>query len=291
MDEADRLLNMDFEEDINAILSAIPQTRQTFLFSATMTSKVSKLQRASLNDPVKVSVDKKNRTVDKLVQHYLFIPEKYKDCYLLYLLNDFAGQTTIVFTVQCLVCQRVTLMLRNLGLNAIPLNGKMDQGKRIGALTRFKAKQCNILVATDVASRGLDIPEVDLVINYDIPSFPKDYVHRVGRTARAGKAGRALNLVNQYDVEPYQKCEEFIGQKLELYPTEEEEVLVLMDRVGESQRIAALQMKESGFGQKGKKEKKPRDEVYGNDKPEEELEKTQKKKKDSPNKKRKIVKQ
>jgi len=269
MDEADRLLNMDFEEDINSILAAIPQIRQTFLFSATMTSQVSKLQRASLNDPVKVSVDLKNHTVDKLLQHYLFIPEKYKDCYLVYLLNEFAGQTVIVFTVQCLVCQRVTLMLRNLGMSAIPLNGKMDQDKRLGAINRFKAKHCNILVATDVASRGLDISEVDIVINYDIPVYPKDYIHRVGRTARAGKAGRAFNLVNQYDVEAYQKCEEFISQKLELYPTEEKEVLILMDRVGESQRIAAIQMKENGFSQKGKKEKKPRDEIFGNDKPEE----------------------
>lgn len=278
MDEADRLLNMDFEEDINAILATIPQIRQTFLFSATMTSQVGKLQRASLNDPVKVSVDQKNKTVDKLLQHYLFIPEKHKDCYLVYLLNEFAGQTIIIFTVQCLVCQRLTLMLRNLGMNAIPLNGKMDQDKRLGALNRFKSRNCNILVATDVASRGLDIPEVDIVMNYDIPAYPKDYVHRVGRTARAGKAGRAINLVTQYDVESYQKCEEFIGKKLDLYPTEEDQVLVFMDRVGESQRIAAIQMKESGFGLKGKKkeEKKSKDELFENDKPDESSGKKQK---------------
>lgn len=131
-------------------------------------------------------------------------------------------------------------MLRNLGFHAIPLNGKMTQPKRLGALTKFKSKDRNILVATDVASRGLDIPDVDLVLNYDIPSNPKDYVHRVGRTARAGKSGRAISLVTQYDVEPYQRCEEFIKKKLELYPTEEATVLVLMDRIAEAQRLAAM---------------------------------------------------
>jgi ATP-dependent RNA helicase DDX47/RRP3 len=116
----------------------------------------------------------------------------------------------------------------------------MSQPKRLGALNKFKSKDRNILVATDVASRGLDIPDVDLVLNYDIPQNPKDYVHRVGRTARAGKSGRAVSLVTQYDVEPYQRCEQFIEKKLDLYPTEEATVLVIMDRVSEAQRLASM---------------------------------------------------
>jgi len=155
---------------------------------------------------------------------------------------------------------------------------KWTKKKRIGALSKFKSKACSILVATDVASRGLDIPEVDIVINYDIPEFPKDYVHRVGRTARAGKAGRALSLVTQYDVEAYQKCEGLIKKKLELYPTEEEEVLVFMDRVGEAQRIAAIELKESNFGQSNaKKRKLEHKELFENDLPEEEHKKDEKK--------------
>ncbi len=130
----------------------------------------------------------------------------------------------------------------------------MPQTKRLGALNQFKAGGIKILIATDVASRGLDIPLVDLVLNYDIPQHTKDYIHRVGRTARAGHSGRALNLVTQYDVEQYQKIEEYIGKKLDLYKTEEDQVLVLMERVAEAQRYAAMDMRESGFGKKRKRD-------------------------------------
>ena len=106
------------------------------------------------------------------------------------------------------------MLLRNLGFSAVCLHGKLSQAKRLGALNKFKAGERNILVATDVASRGLDIPNVDMVINFDIPGNGKDYVHRVGRTARAGKAGRSIAMITQYDVEAYQRLEALIGQKL-----------------------------------------------------------------------------
>ena len=119
----------------------------------------------------------------------------------------------------------------------------MSQPKRLGALNKFKSGERSILVATDVASRGLDIPAVDVVINYDVPQNSKDYVHRVGRTARAGRSGLAVTLVTQYDVELYQKIERLIGKKLEAYPAPEEAVLLLNERVNEAQRIAANQMR------------------------------------------------
>lgn len=109
---------------------------------------------------------------------------------------------------------KVCLLLRKLGHEAVTINGNMSQGKRLSSLARFKAKNVSILVATDVASRGLDIPEVDLVINYDLPQNPKDYVHRVGRTARAGRAGRSLSLITQYDIESIQRIEHLIEKKL-----------------------------------------------------------------------------
>ena len=149
-----------------------------------------------------------------LVQQYLLVPAKYKDCYLAYILDEFKGQSSIVFTATCNNALRTTLMLRNLGFQAVCLHGKLTQPKRLGALNKFKSGQRNILIATDVASRGLDIPNVDLVINFDIPGNGKDYVHRVGRTARAGRAGRSVAFVTQYDVEPYQRLEALIGQKL-----------------------------------------------------------------------------
>lgn len=166
-------------------------------------------------------------TVDTLLQNYVFVPEKFKDCYLVYLLNEFVGNSIIgtrgvpfcififnvldkaltfaffpfiylficyfnggpVFVATCNTAQRVALMLRNLGFEALPIHGKMSQSRRIGSLNTFKTGDRNILLATDVASRGLDIPSVDLIINYDIPLNPKDYIHRVGRTARAQRAG------------------------------------------------------------------------------------------------------
>lgn len=113
-----------------------------------------------------------------LVQQYLFIPAKWKDCYLAYLLDEFKGQSTIIFVATCNNALRITLLLRNLGFNAVCLHGQLSQPKRLGALNKFKSGQRNILVATDVASRGLDIPNVDIVLNFDIPSHGKDYVHR-----------------------------------------------------------------------------------------------------------------
>ncbi|CAN0499152.1 unnamed protein product, partial [Ectocarpus sp. 12 AP-2014] len=197
LDEADRMLGMDFEEEINKVLSVLPRERRTFLFSATMTSKVAKLQRASLKNPVRVEVANKFSTPKTLVQQYLFIPAKHKDCYLAYVLNEFAGQSTIVFVSTCNNAQRVALLLRNLGFQAVCLHGQMGQPKRLGALGKFKSGQRNVLIATDVASRGLDIPSVDLVVNMEIPSHGKDYIHRVGRTARAGRAGRSIAFVTQ----------------------------------------------------------------------------------------------
>ena len=199
----------------------MPRDRHTYLFSATMTKKVAKLQKASLQNPVKVQVSSKYQTVKTLVQQYLFIPAKYKDCYLAFILNEFSGQSTLVFVSTCASAQRMAFMLRNLGFKAVCLHGQMSQTKRLGALNKFKSGERNILIATDVASRGLDIPAVDCVFNYDIPSNGKDYIHRVGRTARAGKSGRAINFVTQYDVENYQRIEALINKKLEAFPCDE----------------------------------------------------------------------
>ncbi|XP_066563752.1 putative ATP-dependent RNA helicase DDX47 [Amia ocellicauda] len=244
MDEADRILNMDFETEVDKILKLIPRDRRTYLFSATMTKKVQKLQRAALKDPVKCAVSTKYHTVEKLQQYYIFIPAKYKDCYLVSIINELAGNSFMIFCGTCHAAQRAALLLRNLGLTAIPLHGQMSQNKRLGALNKFKSGSRSILLATDVASRGLDIPHVDVVINYDIPTHSKDYIHRVGRTARAGRSGKSITFVTQYDVELFQRIEHLIGKKLPAFPTQEEEVMMLVERVSEAQRFARIEMKE-----------------------------------------------
>uniref|UniRef100_A0A023GKF4 RNA helicase n=1 Tax=Amblyomma triste TaxID=251400 RepID=A0A023GKF4_AMBTT len=259
MDEADRILNMDFEEEVDKILRVIPRERRTYLYSATMTKKVQKLQRASLRDPVKVEVSSKYQTVEKLMQYYLFIPAKFKDVYLVHLLNELAGNSFMVFCSTCSNTQRTALLLRNLGFTAIPLHGQMGQAKRLGSLTKFKSKNRSILIATDVASRGLDIPHVDCVVNFDIPTHSKDYIHRVGRTARAGRSGKAITFVTQYDVELYQRIEHLIGKKLPLYETVEEEVMALVERVTEAQRFAKMELKEQEDKKKGGKKRRAED--------------------------------
>ncbi|KAL6737134.1 hypothetical protein Aduo_010804 [Ancylostoma duodenale] len=254
MDEADRILNMDFEVELDKILRVIPKERRTYLFSATMTKKVAKLERASLKDPARVEVSTKYKTVDKLKQHYLFIPFKYKEAYLVYLLNELAGNTAIVFCATCNSAMQTAMLLRQLGMQAVPLHGQMGQEKRLGALNKFKSKVKDILVCTDVASRGLDIPHVDLVVNYDVPSQSKDYIHRVGRTARAGRAGLAVTFVTQYDVEVYQKIEAHIGKKLTEYPCVEKDVMLLVERTQEASEMAVKELKEmADRKKKGKK--------------------------------------
>ncbi|MCJ1371398.1 ribosomal RNA processing protein [Loxospora ochrophaea] len=245
MDEADRLLDLDFGPILDKVLKVLPRERRTYLFSATMTSKVESLQRASLSSPVRVSIStNRYQTVSTLLQSYMFFPHKDKDLYLVHLLTEFAGQSAIVFTRTVNETQRLAILLRSLGFGAIPLHGQLSQSARLGALGKFRARSRDILVATDVAARGLDIPSVDLVLNFDLPPDSKTYIHRVGRTARAGKSGHAISFVTQYDIEIWQRIEAALGKELKEYPSEKDEVMVMGERVGEAQRAAVREMKD-----------------------------------------------
>lgn len=164
LDEADRLLDLDFGPIIDKLLKVIPKERNTFLFSATLSTKVEKLQRASLSKPIQVKVASKYSTVSTLMQYYVFFPEIQKDAYLFYLVNELSSSSMIIFTGTVDRAQRLSIMLNRLGFPAIPLHGQMSQSARLGSLNKFKSGGRKILVATDVASRGLDIPTVDLVI-------------------------------------------------------------------------------------------------------------------------------
>ncbi|GAW20107.1 hypothetical protein ANO14919_096030 [Xylariales sp. No.14919] len=242
IDEADRLLDMDFGPVLDKLLKFIPRERRTYLFSATMSSKVESLQRASLRDPIRVSVSSsKYQTVSTLKQ--LFIPHAFKDFYLIYLLSEFVGRSTIIFTRTVYEAQRISILIRQLGFKGIPLHGQLSQSARLGALNKFKSNARDILVATDVAARGLDIPSVDLVLNYDLPGDSKTYIHRVGRTARAGKSGQAISVLSQYDIEVYKRIEAALGTKLPEFPTERDEVMVFRERTEEAQRHARNEMK------------------------------------------------
>lgn len=257
LDEADRLLDMDFEVAINKILTVIPKNRHTYLFSATMTSKVDKLQRASLSNPVRVAVSSKYDTVATLLQYYMFIPLKHKDTYLVYLINEMAGNSIIIFVRTRQDTERTALILRSLGFAAVPLHGQISQTARLGSLNKFKAGSRNILVATDVVARGLDIPSVDVVINYDIPTDSKAYIHRVGRTARAGRSGKSISLVTQYDIDLYQRIEGVLQRRLDEYKVDKEAVMLLSERVNQAQREAINTLKANqGKRQNGRRGRK-----------------------------------
>ncbi|KAL9594186.1 MAG: hypothetical protein Q9219_007172 [cf. Caloplaca sp. 3 TL-2023] len=188
---------------------------------------------------------------------------KDKDLYLVCLLNLYAGNSIIVFARTVNEAQRLALLARSLSMKAIPMHGQLSQSARLGALGKFRAGQSvKILIATDVAARGLDIPIVDVVINFDLPPDSKTYIHRVGRTARAGKAGRALSLVTQYDIEIWQRIEGALGTKLEEYQMERDQLSVFGETVNKAQREAILQMKDlhekrgtSGATLKGRRSK------------------------------------
>lgn len=232
-----------------------------------MSTKVESLQRAALQNPLRVSISSSShQVVSTLMQRYIFLPHKHKDLYLIHLLNDAIGHPTIIFTRTVNETQRIAILLRTLGFGAIPLHGQLSQSSRLGALAKFKSKSRDILVATDVAARGLDIPSVDFVINLDLPADSKTYVHRVGRTARAGKSGKAISFVTQYDIEIWLRIENALGKKIEEETIPKDEAMVLLERVSEAQRVAVKEMKEihdqrgrKGF--KGKRSKRGRDEM------------------------------
>lgn len=231
LDEADRLLEMEFGPALDKILQVLPRQRTTYLFSATLTSKVEKLQRASLNNPAKIEVNSKYATVDTLIQTLMVAPDGYKNTYLMHILNDYIGKSVIIFARTCAHAQHLALMARILGFPAIPLHGQLSQAQRLGALNKFKTHDKNILVATDVAARGLDIPSVDLVVNYDMPTDSKAYIHRVGRTARAGRSGKSISLVSQYDLELLLRIEKVIGQQMKKETPNKAEIIALHDSV------------------------------------------------------------
>eukprot|EP00271_Cylindrocystis_brebissonii_P010197 TRINITY_DN26313_c0_g1_i1.p1 TRINITY_DN26313_c0_g1~~TRINITY_DN26313_c0_g1_i1.p1 ORF type:complete len:639 (-),score=108.97 TRINITY_DN26313_c0_g1_i1:613-2529(-) len=258
MDEADRLLEASFEDELGGILAAMPARRQTLLFSATMTDNLEALQQLEMGG----GQSKEGQgvftyeayagfqTVELLRQEYLFIPANVKDVYLFHVLGkveEMKVRSLIVFSATCRACQLLHLTLQELGIASVALHSLQSQGRRLAALARFRTGQVPLLLATDVASRGLDIPSVDLVVNYDMPRFTRDYVHRVGRTARAGRGGLALSMVTQYDVELLHSIEALIGRQLVEHTVVEDEVLKRITKVFKAKRAALLQLSETGF--------------------------------------------
>ena len=202
LDEADRMLEDGFADELNEILTTIPKSRQTMLFSATMTDRVDKLIRLGLNRPVRLIIDDSQQTVATLTQEFVRLRPGREDKrlgYLLHLCTEVFTDRTIIFFRQKKEAHRVRIIFGLCGLKASELHGSMSQDQRISALTSFRTGQVTHLLATDVASRGLDIKGVNTVLNYTAPQSLNIYLHRVGRTARAGAPGRACTLAAEPD--------------------------------------------------------------------------------------------
>lgn len=258
LDEADRVLDVGFEEELRVVFQSLPKNRQTLLFSATMTSDLQTLLELSGNKAYVYAAYEGFQTVESLKQQYVFIPKNVKDVYLLHILSrmeDMSIRSAIIFVSTCRSCHLLGLLLEELDLEVAALHSFKSQSLRLAALHQFKSGKVPVLLATDVASRGLDIPTVDLVINYDIPRFPKDYVHRVGRTARAGRGGLAISLVTENDVDLIHEIEADLGKQLDKFECKENEVLADITKVYKAKRVATMKMMDDGFEEKAEARK------------------------------------
>ncbi|CAI9088037.1 OLC1v1022266C1 [Oldenlandia corymbosa var. corymbosa] len=258
LDEADRLLDVGFEEELRVVFQCLPKSRQTLLFSATMTSELETLLQLSANKAYFYEAYEGFKTVESLKQQYLFLGKSYKEVYLFYVLSkleDMNVRSAIIFVSTCKSCQLLSLFLEELDVDAAALHSFKSQALRLSAIHKFKSGKVPILLATDVASRGLDIPAVDLVINYDIPRFPRDYVHRVGRTARAGRGGLALSFVTQNDLCLLHEIEAVLGKQLEKFECDERDNLPFTKKVFDAKRVAKMRMTDDGFDEIAKTRK------------------------------------
>ncbi|NOY06877.1 MAG: DEAD/DEAH box helicase [Chlorobi bacterium] len=212
LDEGDRMLDMGFMPDIKRVLSHIPAERQTLFFSATMPSKMVTLAHSMVRDPVRVTITPDEPAVESIAQKVLFVGKRNKDALLVSLLDDPRINKAIIFTQMKHTANRVLKKLSATGISGTAIHGNKSQAVRTKALDGFKQGRFRVLVATDVAARGLDVDDVTHVINYDLPMEAETYVHRIGRTARAGANGAAISFCSAEDRSYLRDIERFLGK-------------------------------------------------------------------------------
>jgi len=243
-----------FDSDLSTIISALPSKRQTLLFTATNSPSITSVIKSCNNNPhIWTSPDlSESSTVENLEQKYLLTPPEAKDSYLVQLLltrNEENSRTSsIVFCRTCRQTELIGSLLSKVGLRSSTLHSVKPQRERMSSIASFKSGHTKILVATDVASRGLDIPEVDLVVNHNVPRDPVDYVHRVGRTARAGRGGGAVSLVTPQDVGLVHAIESHTGVAWSELELEDERVGEIMVQVNTLTREVEMKLEKEDWG-------------------------------------------
>ena len=214
LDEADRMLDMGFIRDIRKILAQIPEDRQSLLFSATMPSSIVELSRDMLYEPVRVEVSPESSTVEAIEQSLMFVMKKDKRDLLTHLIRDESPEKVLVFSRTKHGCNRIVKQLAQDEIEALAIHGNKSQGAREKALGRFREGSLQVLVATDVASRGIDVSDISHVINLDLPNESEVYVHRIGRTGRAGQGGIAIAFCDENEGEYLRGIEKTIRQEI-----------------------------------------------------------------------------
>ena len=222
LDEADRMLDMGFIHDIKRLLPKLPKEKQTLFFSATIPDTIIALTNSLLKQPVKITITPKSSTVDTIEQTIYFVEKKEKSKLLISILHKTEGQSVLVFSRTKHNADRIVRVLSKAGIGSQAIHGNKSQNARQSALENFKTGKIRVMIATDIAARGIDINELPLVINYDLPDVPETYVHRIGRTARANNDGVAITFVNEKEQTNFKHIENFLEKDIYKIPVPSE---------------------------------------------------------------------
>lgn len=235
LDEADRMLDMGFINDVKRIIKKLPKKKQTLLFSATMPAEISNIAEMLLNNPTTVAVTPVSSTVETVEQSVYYVDQRNKTQLLIEILENKSFDSVLVFTRTKRGADRVARDLTRSNINAVAIHGDKSQGARQRALSGFKDGTINVLVATDIAARGIDINELKYVVNYELPEVPETYVHRIGRTGRAGFSGAAISFCNFEEIPLLKDIEHVIQMKV---PVEKKHNYPLLDKTIKDGKIS-----------------------------------------------------